>query len=562
MRKWILFALLLIAATALAQDNWPEHRGDMRGVAGVGAGGVITGGIIYCEPPISDTLPMVCYLQGADAWEQATGGNRVGGNLVTCGGLGTRQFTIDNFAVCAGDNVTLSVDSSPVITLTEGAQWNAGASNNAACISLAAAVEASVVGPWVTATCPGGGAVVYMTFDPRICSVGLTESDATCTTFTYSSDGELVVPPGTGARPGILGANDTDTGLYFGLNTLGVTTGGTARTAWTTTAVNFVGLRVYDSTGPLQLGTAAATGHALATGDVLVGGKLEVDADTWFDGAAPISTNGFSINAGVPFSSSSGAASYGGYYPRVTPQTPDTSIFTTGSVSNAMIICEDADRTFDFTHALQTNPTLFIHSANQATNEWISLTHNASNGVIATGVGGILLNSAAYADQGIYPTSSDAGVSYDPFNQAQTPDTGSLMTGSTANSIIICEYGDTTYDFAHPVQTNPTVFIQSATQSATQWLSLAHNQTGGVISTGAGMLDLNPATAAVMLPSVIAAVPAEPTACAAAAEGATVYVDDTNDTAYGQVCICSNKDGTGYDWRLMSDIVGTACPFF
>ena len=61
---------------------------------------------------------------------------------------------------------------------------------------------------------------------------------------------------------------------------------------------------------------------------------------------------------------------------------------------------------------------------------------------------------------------------------------------------------------------------------------------------------------------VTAAAPAEPVACGASSEATMVYVDDTDDTSWPVICICANLDGTGYDWRLMSDISGTACPFF
>ena len=51
-------------------------------------------------------------------------------------------------------------------------------------------------------------------------------------------------------------------------------------------------------------------------------------------------------------------------------------------------------------------------------------------------------------------------------------------------------------DYDHPTQTNPTLFIHSATNpdtDNTQWLSLTHDQTDGVIITGTGDLHLNPA---------------------------------------------------------------------
>ena len=79
------------------------------------------------------------------------------------------------------------------------------------------------------------------------------------------------------------------------------------------------------------------------------------------------------------------------------------------------------------------------------------------------------------------------------FSSAQTPDSLQLLVGSASNGVIICEFGDTGYDFAHAQQTNPTVWIQSANQSATEWLSLAHNQTNAIITSGAGDIVLSPA---------------------------------------------------------------------
>jgi len=55
--------------------------------------------------------------------------------------------------------------------------------------------------------------------------------------------------------------------------------------------------------------------------------------------------------------------------------------------SRSMIICGDLDVAFNFAHPAQLNPTLFVHSDNQATDEWISFTHNQTNGVIEIGKG-------------------------------------------------------------------------------------------------------------------------------------------------------------------------------
>ena len=49
-------------------------------------------------------------------------------------------------------------------------------------------------------------------------------------------------------------------------------------------------------------------------------------------------------------------------------------------------------------------------------------------------------------------------------------------------------------DYNHPPQSNPTLFIHSATDpdtDNTEWMSLTHNQTDGVISTGKGSLKID-----------------------------------------------------------------------
>jgi len=60
---------------------------------------------------------------------------------------------------------------------------------------------------------------------------------------------------------------------------------------------------------------------------------------------------------------------------------------------------------------------------------------------------------------------------------------------------------------------------------------------------------------------VTADAPSEPHACDATHAGVIVAIDDTNNTAYDEPCICLNLDGTGYDWRQLSDVTGTACVF-
>jgi hypothetical protein len=86
----------------------------------------------------------------------------------------------------------------------------------------------------------------------------------------------------------------------------------------------------------------------------------------------------------------------------------------------------------------------------------------------------------------VFGTSEDCAIEY---ASAQTPDNWVFGVATESRGLIICEKADIGYDFAHAQQTNPTLFIQSANQSATEWISFAHDQTDGVIEAGAGTLD-------------------------------------------------------------------------
>jgi len=212
--------------------------------------------------------------------------------------------------------------------------------------------------------------------------------------------------------------------------------------------------RLTNLSAALNLGTAAATGHSLASGDVLVGGKLEVDGVSYFDSDVTIA--------------STRLLAFGGT--------------TTGVIQGSAV---------------------------------------------------------------------------------QTPDTIAIWTGALANSLLIGQYVDRSTDFAHAQQANPTLFIQSADATTiADWVSMAHDQTNGVIATGTGALSLQSFDKSIQLPVLDAAAPAEPVACAAGTVGRLVYVNDNNDGAAAELCICAGitNDAT-YDWVQVKDMT-TACTFF
>ena len=70
-----------------------------------------------------------------------------------------------------------------------------------------------------------------------------------------------------------------------------------------------------------------------------------------------------------------------------TAQTPDSLICGVSAQSNAVVVAEKADIGYDFAHALQTDPTVYVQSHNRTATEWISISHNGTNGVIDVGTG-------------------------------------------------------------------------------------------------------------------------------------------------------------------------------
>uniref|UniRef100_A0A6M3XHL1 Uncharacterized protein n=1 Tax=viral metagenome TaxID=1070528 RepID=A0A6M3XHL1_9ZZZZ len=151
------------------------------------------------------------------------------------------------------------------------------------------------------------------------------------------------------------------------------------------------------STGALRLfsvtiGDAGTTSHALtANDDLFVSGRLEVDGVTYFDGVVYYGSYASLLdNQSLYLGSATDSMILWN-----TGQTPDTLMLGLGSDSNGLVITLKANTGFDFAHPLQTNPTLFVHSAAQSTTQWISMTHNATDGVIDCGAGTLNLGGTA-----------------------------------------------------------------------------------------------------------------------------------------------------------------------
>jgi len=147
---------------------------------------------------------------------------------------------------------------------------------------------------------------------------------------------------------------------------------------------------LYDAAGPVELGTAATTGHSLSTGDVIVGGALEVDGNVYFDSpvaAATIQATQLAIGNSSSFIL--GDATTGSRL--LATATQDQFLLGVGSDhGNHFVFTTRANIGKDHGYAAPTNPTVTIWSANDKTtpdNEYGALYHDGGSFYIDTGVG-------------------------------------------------------------------------------------------------------------------------------------------------------------------------------
>jgi hypothetical protein len=137
-------------------------------------------------------------------------------------------------------------------------------------------------------------------------------------------------------------------------------------------------------------------------------GGLEVDGSSYFDGVATFNSTS-TVNGIMTYNASSVYADAVGLYigsttaadsviMHSTYSTPNTLVLALGSESKSLIVCERADVAAAWDRALQTNPTLYIQSADASTSgtrlQYLGLSHNQSNAVIESGTGSILFTDA------------------------------------------------------------------------------------------------------------------------------------------------------------------------
>jgi|GEM_PF-5264234 len=150
--------------------------------------------------------------------------------------------------------------------------------------------------------------------------------------------------------------------------------------------------------GNLKVGDGTPT-NTLSGESAYVEGSLEVDGILYADGgiSGTVSgTGGVHVPDDKDFGFGNTAASPDAALQWDTAQTQDALLLGL-SGSNSLLLLEYADMGGDYAHSTQTNPTLFVHSAtaaSSATNQWVSLAHDATNAVIQTGTGDLVLKPA------------------------------------------------------------------------------------------------------------------------------------------------------------------------
>jgi len=156
---------------------------------------------------------------------------------------------------------------------------------------------------------------------------------------------------------------------------------------------------VPNGSGITQIGDAGSTSRGLiANDDLFVSGKLEVDGISYFDGAV-FDYNSLTVRDDIPFvfgNSSDVQIDWS------TGQTNNSLVFGLGNTSKYILLCETNDIAFNFAHSNQADPTIFIHSSNQNTEEWIGFTHDKTDGIIFVGSGNINLTSTVDITQDLF----------------------------------------------------------------------------------------------------------------------------------------------------------------
>lgn len=146
----------------------------------------------------------------------------------------------------------------------------------------------------------------------------------------------------------------------------------------------------------VRIGDAATTSHTLASeDDLMVTGKLEVLGASYADGSLNLDR----ASGADSFLFTVATLTYFAINNLTDDGTHFCTVDTDGRTNRNFIFTTFTNRAKNHDHStLSVNPTLFVHSATDpdtANTQWISLTHDQTNGVINTGTGTLKLASSS-----------------------------------------------------------------------------------------------------------------------------------------------------------------------
>jgi hypothetical protein len=142
-----------------------------------------------------------------------------------------------------------------------------------------------------------------------------------------------------------------------------------------------------------------------------------------------------------------------------------------GALSRSIVFCDFGDREFDFAHPVQATPTLFVHSDNAATDEWVSLAHDGTDAIIGLGTGSLLISGGNLSLSAfVSPDDSFASAAADLCQITYTPGTATI-TGVT-----------TTTSFSHHCFRDTAVVNATATITALSNLHVEYPTATGTIT--------------------------------------------------------------------------------
>lgn len=167
-------------------------------------------------------------------------------------------------------------------------------------------------------------------------------------------------------------------------------TGGGLSTGWVANSLSFL----HDpSTHVSAIQSGAVVGTQLDLNPQ--GGLVRCGAGLTVVGTAIIEN--VSVGPNTKIYASGNVTAYGGIGLYNSSQSVASPFLYTGTVSNSWIFCRSSDAAYNFAHAQQTNPTLFLHGAAASQTGWVSIAHNQASAEILCGLGGIIQTAPAAA---------------------------------------------------------------------------------------------------------------------------------------------------------------------